>query len=313
MSNPYLLPNPSVVSFSGGRTSAYMLRKILDAFGGVLPEWVKVVYENTGKEREETLEFVERCSQQWSVPIVWLEYRWEPGRPYFVEVDFATASRKGEPFELAIKARSNAYLPNPVTRFCTVEMKMLTLNRYARFQLGWEKYTNVVGLRADEGKRVSKARANVFIDLCSQGELFEDEKGKRKRKVKSGRPTGESVAFPLFDAGVTLEEITAYWRAAPFDLALEQDAGNCDLCYLKGMGKILKIMRERPELAQWWIEQEQLMGANGANARFRSDRPSYAELLAIATGKEEGPGWLWSADKDAGTCGGEQVECRCTD
>ncbi len=115
MSNPYLLPNPSVVSFSGGRTSAYMLRMILDAFGGKLPDWVRVIFENTGKEREETLRFVERCSLEWDVPITWLEYRNVDGKHGFAEVNFATASRNGEPFEAIIRSRQ--MLPNPVARF----------------------------------------------------------------------------------------------------------------------------------------------------------------------------------------------------
>ena len=34
MTNPYLLDLPAVVSFSGGRTSGFMLRHILDAHGG---------------------------------------------------------------------------------------------------------------------------------------------------------------------------------------------------------------------------------------------------------------------------------------
>lgn len=75
--NPYRLDPPAVVSFSGGRTSGYMLWHILESFGGKLPEDVRVVFCNTGKERPETLDFVERCGQRWGVPIVWLEYRYD--------------------------------------------------------------------------------------------------------------------------------------------------------------------------------------------------------------------------------------------
>lgn len=73
--NPYRLDTPAVVSFSGGRTSGMMLWHVIEAFGGTLPDDVKVVFANTGKERPETLDFVERCSQRWGVPVVWLEYR----------------------------------------------------------------------------------------------------------------------------------------------------------------------------------------------------------------------------------------------
>ena len=49
---------PTVVSFSGGRTSAYMLRLLLDKYNGKLPPDCHVVFANTGKEDEKTLRFV---------------------------------------------------------------------------------------------------------------------------------------------------------------------------------------------------------------------------------------------------------------
>ena len=40
--------------------------------------------------------------------------------------------------------------------------------------------------------------------------------------------------------------------------------GNCDLCFLKSSKKRLSIIRERPDLARWWIEKE-------AQARYSRD------------------------------------------
>ena len=57
--SPYTLPNGNVqISFSGGRTSGYMLHAIMEANGG-LPERARVVFANTGRERNETLDFVQ--------------------------------------------------------------------------------------------------------------------------------------------------------------------------------------------------------------------------------------------------------------
>ena len=77
----------------------------------------------------ETLDFVHECSQRWQVPIVWLEYAGRgSGKKEQRIVTFATASRNGEPYEQAIQDRK--YLPNPVTRFCTVELKVRPMHRW---------------------------------------------------------------------------------------------------------------------------------------------------------------------------------------
>jgi 3'-phosphoadenosine 5'-phosphosulfate sulfotransferase (PAPS reductase)/FAD synthetase len=277
MGNPYLLDTPAVVSFSGGRTSGFMLWNILQAFGGTLPDDVKVVFCNTGKERPETLDFVERCSQQWGgVPIVWLEYRYEgqamespagakrktPGKHTFAVVDYATASRNGEPFEQLIRARN--MLPNVMARFCTVELKIRTSNRYVK-TLGpeWHAgYTNAIGLRADEPHRVAKL-------------------------ATTNRHNREEPVAPIAKAGHAIEDVMAFWKAQPFDLELQQHEGNCDLCFLKGAGKIRRILAERPDLADWWIRQEAEAVRRGemripSTAFFRKDRPRYRVQLEMA-------------------------------
>lgn len=73
--NPFRIEGPAVISFSGGRTSGLMLRRILDAHDGALPPDVFVVFANTGKERGETLDFVRDCAVHWDVRIRWVERR----------------------------------------------------------------------------------------------------------------------------------------------------------------------------------------------------------------------------------------------
>ena len=73
--NPFRVPRPAVISFSGGRTSSYMLKHIVDAYGGRLPPDIAVIFANTGRERPETLEFVDVCSRAWGIDIVWVLWR----------------------------------------------------------------------------------------------------------------------------------------------------------------------------------------------------------------------------------------------
>lgn len=244
MSNPFRIAGPALISFSGGRTSALMLRRAMDE--GLGPD-VHVVFANTGKEREGTLNFVQDVSERWGVRVVWVErYRPDPAAPAsFREVSFLTASRRGEPFDALIAERK--FLPNPVMRFCTQELKIRVMKAWMLAR-GYESWTNVVGLRADEPHRVAKQRA----------------KESRERW---------GLAFPLFDAGVTKNDVLLFWKKQPFDLQLRSWEGNCDLCFLKGVRKRSRILEDSPHLAPWWA------GHEAAGPTFRADTPRYAALL----------------------------------
>ncbi len=74
---------PALISFSGGRTSGYLLYKILESYDGVLPEDVHVVFANTGKEMVQTLDFINDCSKNWDVNVRWLELDIHEERPIY--------------------------------------------------------------------------------------------------------------------------------------------------------------------------------------------------------------------------------------
>lgn len=247
MSDPFLIEGPAVISFSGGRTSGYMLWRILLAHGGKLPEDVRAIFANTGKEHPATLDFVHECSERWGVPITWVEY-------LRGVVTYDTASSNGEPYEELILAKK--FLPNPVMRFCTSFLKVKPIEDYCK-SIGWESWVTVMGIRADEPRRVSKARAQ-----------------------------GDKV-LPLADARITRDDVLQFWADYSFDLEIETHGGitplgNCDLCFLKGADSILSIIRKEPELAHWWMRMERMV-----SAKFRNDRPSYAEMYKYSTQQTE--------------------------
>ena len=170
--NPYFINEPAVITFSGGRSSSYMLYQVLKAHKFCLPEYVQIIFCNTGKEMPQTLDFVRDCQKHWKVDITWLEYS---GKKQFKVVDHATASRKGEPFAQLIKDKK--FLPNMMARFCTSELKVLTITRY----LGTGDYVRLIGIRADEPRRVAKMRAK------------------------------EDHYMPMADAGVSESDIREFW------------------------------------------------------------------------------------------------------
>lgn len=256
--NPYSIEGPALISFSGGRTSAYMLKHILDAHGGELPPAVHAVFMNTGKEMPETLDFIQECSDRWNVPITWLEY--DPDEEGKTKVvNHNSASRSGEPFEALIEKKS--FLPNPVMRFCTQELK---IKRGEAFMSRYEEWTCVIGLRRDEPRRVARMKDRTNYE------------------------------FPLYHANVTSTDIRDYWAASDFDLDLmitpqgQTPHSNCNLCFLKGKALIQGIQRDMgPEVSEWWVRMEEKIGGT-----FRSDRPSYKEMAASA----ENQGDLFSGD-----------------
>ncbi len=263
MSDPFLITGPAVISLSGGRTSGYMLWRILQAHGAKLPPDVLVCFCNTGREMPATLDFVRDIQATWSADVRWLEYRHDGSRPFCVEVNHNSASRDGEPFSQLIRARK--MLPNPVTRFCTIEMKIRTIRRFIKDHYGWKRWTSVIGLRADESRRVEKSKARSLL-----------------------RKDPFDTVCPLADAGIEEMDVLRFWRAQPFDLRLAGSwEGNCDGCFLKARGRIARMCRDHPERMEWWADQEATAPGlaimrNPNMALFRADRETYAEMLRLA-------------------------------
>lgn len=284
MIDPFKIDGQTAISFSGGRTSGYMLWRVLQANGGKLPDGVEVCFANTGKEAEETLQFVHDVERHWGVPIRWVEYRGD--EPGYAIVDFTTASRNGEPFAALIAKRS--YLPNPVTRFCTVELKIRAMHKHLK-SLGWKDgdgWDQMVGIRADEPRRVAKIRARP-----------------------SPETSKETMVLPLAAAGVTKKDVGDFWKAQSFDLGLRNDngttpEGNCDLCFLKGANRVFTLIKAKPSRAIWWATQEaQGLSSKPEGGRFRSDRPSYQQMHDYAINQSD-----MFADADD-----ESIACFCGD
>lgn len=258
MSDPFRLVGPALISFSGGRTSAYMLWLVIQAHGGTLPHDVHVAFANTGKEREETLRFVHECASRWAVKIHWLEWRSNDG---FAEVGLNSAARNGEPFEALIRKKQR--LPNWQERWCTGILKLATLSDFAEaIGLVAGQYAEAIGLRADEMDRVAD-------------------------NAERAKATGRRTVYPLAKAGVRKSDVMRFWlgqntdpRALThplpqgFDLGLRDHEGNCDLCFLKGRGLRKAIIRDDPSAADWWHQQERW-----AEGSF-DKRDSVAELIA---------------------------------
>ena len=189
-----------------------------------------------------------------------------------------TAARAGEPF--AVMLATVGYMPSVTERVCTSELKVQTIDRYlwqAR-KLTKRQTRKLIGFRFDEPARWKPA----IYQECA-------------------------VAYPMVEAGVTREDVDAFWRAQPFDLGIDSARGNCDLCYLKSRPNLLATIREEPSRADWWIEAERRRGRTfriGESFEALRDaalRPA-ADSDAIGTDRGNGIGGI-----------GEPLPCFCTD
>jgi 3'-phosphoadenosine 5'-phosphosulfate sulfotransferase (PAPS reductase)/FAD synthetase len=213
-----------LVSFSGGRTSAFMTKWLLENMQHKYD--MIVVFANSGREREETLQFVNKCDVEFGFNVVWVEAfvhnKAGKGTTHIV-TNFKDAERNGKPFEDVIYKYG---LPSPSAPHCSRELKKAPINSYAK-SIGWKNYETALGIRSDEPKRLNweVKKKNKFLYFA---ELFH----------------------------VTKSDVNIFWSKQSFDLELKSFEGNCDLCYKKGFRKLMTILKDKPELADWWREME---------------------------------------------------------
>jgi 3'-phosphoadenosine 5'-phosphosulfate sulfotransferase (PAPS reductase)/FAD synthetase len=229
----------------------------------------------------ETLDFVRDCGEHWGVNITWLELDVDYTKPkeemiFYKEVNYKTASRQGEPFTKLIEhwntqrdvSESNkefqkkgmSILPNPRARFCTDYLKIRALQDFAK-KKNYKQWTNILGLRYDEPKRVGSQKNYQTKNRMSE--------------------------MPMYDAKDTKHDVHEFWSKHNFDLGLpiingESPHGNCDLCFLKSHNKILSLVKEEPKKAKWWADTE-----IKAKNVFRRDRPSYIKYIEITQNQQD--------------------------
>ncbi len=139
-------------------------------------------------------------------------------------------------------------MPSLFTRYCTLQLKIKTLNRYIKSE-GIKNFIAYNGIRYDEPKRWSKVK---------------------------NLPDYYDIEMPLVKWKVTKQDVLDWWSTQDFDLQLKEPYGNCDCCFLKGKNKLVEIYNSNPSSFDWWIEKEQK-----ANATFVKGF-SYSDIARIA-------------------------------
>lgn len=245
-----------LVSFSGGKTSAYMSHFLKEKWSG--KKEIKYVFANTGQEREETLEFVDQCDKYFGLNLIWVEAvvnESGKGTKHKI-VNFNSASRNGEPFVEVIKKYG---IPNKSYPHCTRELKAAPIKSYAD-SIGWSDCKMAIGIRADEPSRIG---------------------------------TDPKFIYPLADNFIDKIDVNNFWEKMPFSLQLQEHEGNCSWCWKKSDRKLFMLIKDRPEIFEFPREMEKKYSRAGANAggeyqraffrRGRTTDQLFAEYDVIAS------------------------------
>ena len=200
------------------------------------------------------------------------------------KIDWVT----GKTFEQIIKDNYN-YLPNKMTRYCTVEMKLKPIFNFLR------KNTELpiemrIGFRPTEINR-----ANKVLERADENgiEYFETIVGKRKTQNKWGKVAYRKVTFPLIENNISKDTIYNYWNDKPVRFAYRN---NCVGCVNRQPLMISHMASKDVDKVNWFNKIEKETGN-----RFISDA-SFEQIL-----KFNSQGLLFTDDDfnecDSGFCG----------
>lgn len=256
----------TVNSISGGKTSSYIAKHYpadINIFSLVRIEdkqnlWMKGKDEKTRQSISDKLgvEFIGTAEMDEIIYTI-LDLEQFIGS----EITWTT----GKTFEQIIKDNYN-YLPNKMTRYCTVEMKLKPIFNWLKENTDLPVEMRI-GFRPTEIKRADK----VLERADKNGiEYFETVVGTRKTQNKWGKIAYRKVTFPLIQDNITKDIIYNYWNDKKVRFAYRN---NCVGCVNRQPLMISHMASKDKEKVEWFNRIEQQTGN-----RFISD-VTFDEIL----------------------------------
>lgn len=246
---------PLLISFSGGRTSAYMTYRLMNDERILCEFEPSIVFANTGLEHSKTLDFVHHCEAHFGWNVVWVEAVVQPEKGQGTRhkiVNYGLAGRCGEPFREVVAKYT---MPNVKFRHCTRELKQAPIFSYCREKFGTVNVDVAIGIRVDEARRVSQAKNSK-----------------------------QRVMYPLIDLyPTTKQDVLDFWADMPFDLQIPEYLGNCVPCFQKSDKKLLKALQDEPDYFDLIEQMAQKFGtkSNGQIVHFFRKNRDVAHFRAL--------------------------------
>ncbi len=279
-----------VVSFSGGRTSAYLCKLMIDKFG---VKNVDFIFMDTGAEHPKTYEFIRKVNDEFGLNLICLRGDFNQplgaGVSYNV-VDIDSLAPDLKPFSDMVTKYGVPYIGG---MFCTDRMKLTPFKKYCNDIYGKGNYETWLGIRADEPKRyLSEDVVKLMSVEDSDNSMFTDLF--KAMRLNGGDPKGEYDIFDgawpepshndkdnfdnKWDRAVSAIEcafknktkgnlfymaeisdhekpdVLNYWKKMPFDLGIPEHLGNCVNCPKKSNLKLAAAQRDEPDLYSQWLD-----------------------------------------------------------
>jgi hypothetical protein len=256
----------TVNSISGGKTSSYLAKHYpsdINIFSLVRIEdtdnlWMKGKDEKTRQLVSDKLgkEFVGTAEMDEIIYTI-LDLEQFIGS----EITWTT----GKTFEEVIK-QNYGYLPNKMTRYCTVEMKLKPI-------FNWLKENTDLPVEMRIGFRPNELqRAEGVLKRADENgiEYFNTIIGKRKTQNKWGLVPYRKVTFPLIENNISKDLIYNFWNDKNVRFAYRN---NCVGCVNRQPLMISHMAQKDLDKVKWFEKQE----LNTGN-RFLSD-VSFSQIL----------------------------------
>lgn len=270
-----------VVSFSGGRTSAYLCKIMIEKFG---KSNVDFIYMDTGAEHPKTYEFIRKVNDHFGLELVCLrgDFNQELGKGHtykVVSIDDIGPDLK--PYTELVKKYGT---PSISGKWCTSRMKEETHDKYCDDVYGKGNYETWIGIRADEPKRVLGTYLGVkwasrdltpyqlsitlqHIELkqvvCGISDIYEEM---RERFLML---RGKNLRYMAEITEAEKDDVLDFWAGQSFDLGIDEWLGNCVFCFKKSNLKLAAAQRDEPEMYEEWLKM-----IDGAKERPEQDRDS---------------------------------------
>ena len=193
-----------LVSFSGGRSSAYMcyicrIKKLNARF----------VFVDTGAESDETYEFIKKCNEHFKLNLICLKPIISPVKGIGSKYKIIPVSKIGWDLT-SFKSLVNKYgSPNHHSPICTNSLKTIVIDKFKTANC--PAAIQLIGIRDDERRRLNKKTGFEYLADHSR---------------------------------MTKSEIIRFWNRMPFNLNQSTYMGNCMFCINKSASRLALVARE---------------------------------------------------------------------